>query len=98
MLHLVDQLQLFLDGDSPTTVIHALATSRLDYCNMLCVRLPMHVVQKLVQNPVARMLKGSATWNTIVKISAQATHLLPDQAKGSCRGETKGVCQDFCSG
>lgn len=43
------------------TVIHALATSQLDYCNELQVRLPLRLVLmwKLLQNAIARLLSGA---------------------------------------
>ena len=57
-LWLVHQLHPFLDRDSLPTVIHALVTSRLDYCNAPFVGLPMCVVRKLqlVENAAARVL------------------------------------------
>lgn len=43
------------------TNIRALASSTLDYCNVLCMWLPLNTVQKLqwVQNMVAKLLRES---------------------------------------
>ncbi|XP_061491974.1 guanylate cyclase 2G-like isoform X2 [Rhineura floridana] len=38
-------------------IAQALGSSRLDYCNMLCICLPLHLVQKL-QNATERLLTG----------------------------------------
>ena len=43
-LKLVCQLRLFLEMLDLATVTHALVTCRLDYCNMLYVRLPLKTV------------------------------------------------------
>lgn len=52
------QLAPFLSQRDLTTVIHITVTSRLDYCNMLYVELPLKLTQKLqlVQNAAAHVL------------------------------------------
>ena len=44
-----------------TTVTHAVVTACLDYCNVLCMGLPLKSVQKrqLLQNVAARLLTGA---------------------------------------
>lgn len=47
-----DLLHPFLDQETPFNVIYAFVTSRLNYCNMLYMELPLRSIQKLqlVQN------------------------------------------------
>ena len=44
-LRLVAQLCPYLDRDNLASVVHALVTSKLDYCNALYVGLPLKTVQ-----------------------------------------------------
>uniref|UniRef100_A0A803TEQ2 Transmembrane serine protease 4 n=1 Tax=Anolis carolinensis TaxID=28377 RepID=A0A803TEQ2_ANOCA len=55
VLKFVRQLQPYLKKPDSATVVHALVTSRLDYCSTLYVGLPLKVARKLqlVQNLVA---------------------------------------------
>ena len=61
-LHLrrIAQLRSCLDVGALTTLVHVLVVSRLDYCNVLYVGLPLRLMQKLqmVQNTAARLLTG----------------------------------------
>ncbi|KAF7251909.1 Podocalyxin-like protein 2 [Varanus komodoensis] len=59
-------------------VIHALVTSRLDYCNALYVGLPLKTVRilQLVQNRVARLLTGTGCYSHITLVLYQL-HWLP---------------------
>ena len=56
------QLCLFLEISDLATMMHALVTSHLDYCNTLYVGLPLKTVWKLqvVQNATARLLPGAS--------------------------------------
>lgn len=67
---MICQLQLFLNKDSQTTVVHPLVTARLDYCNELYVGLPFGLVWKLqlVQNMVARLLVGAPGQQDVTKL------------------------------
>uniref|UniRef100_A0A803TS28 Reverse transcriptase domain-containing protein n=1 Tax=Anolis carolinensis TaxID=28377 RepID=A0A803TS28_ANOCA len=60
-LKLVRQLRPYLGKPDMATVVHALVTSRLDYCNALYVGLPSKTVRKLelVQRSAARLLTGA---------------------------------------
>ncbi|XP_062831034.1 probable RNA-directed DNA polymerase from transposon BS [Anolis carolinensis] len=60
-LKLVCQLQPYLEKSDLATVVDALVTSRLDYCNALYVGLPVKTVWKfqLVQRLAARFLTGA---------------------------------------
>ncbi|XP_061466651.1 uncharacterized protein LOC133377174 [Rhineura floridana] len=77
-LRLVAQLRPYLDRENLATVIHALVTSRLDYCNALYVGLPLKTVRKLqlVQNAAARVLTGIKKYDHITPVLAQL-HWLP---------------------
>uniref|UniRef100_A0A803T4Q0 Reverse transcriptase domain-containing protein n=1 Tax=Anolis carolinensis TaxID=28377 RepID=A0A803T4Q0_ANOCA len=61
-LRLVRQLHSFLGRSDLATVVHALVTSRLDYCNTLYVGSPLKMAQKLqlVQWAAARLITGAA--------------------------------------
>lgn len=54
-LQLVGQVCPFLDSDNLATMTHVLLTLCLDYCNVLCVGLPLKLVQSLMllQNATA---------------------------------------------
>lgn len=53
----VAQMHPCLDGDSLNSTIHTVVTSRLDYCYMLYMGLPLKSLQKLqlMQDSVARL-------------------------------------------
>ncbi|KAF7245183.1 hypothetical protein EYD10_08612 [Varanus komodoensis] len=72
-LQLFHQLRPYLDKQSLATVIHALVTSRLDYCNALYVGLPSKVVRilQLVQNRAARVLMGTGHYSHIMPVLFQ---------------------------
>lgn len=46
-LQLISQLWPFQDRKDPATMMHTLVISRLDYCKVLHVRLPLKSTQKL---------------------------------------------------
>ncbi|XP_061442164.1 cytochrome c oxidase subunit NDUFA4 isoform X1 [Rhineura floridana] len=60
-LHLIRRLQPYLPVHQLPLVVHALVTSRLDYCNALYVGIPLKTVRKLqlIQNAAARLLTNS---------------------------------------
>ncbi|XP_053224999.1 uncharacterized protein LOC128403884 [Podarcis raffonei] len=66
-LRRIKQLVPYLSRPDLATVIHAMVTSRLDYCNSLYAGLPLKLTQKLqwVQNAAARLLTGSVPWEHI---------------------------------
>uniref|UniRef100_A0A803TNR7 Reverse transcriptase domain-containing protein n=1 Tax=Anolis carolinensis TaxID=28377 RepID=A0A803TNR7_ANOCA len=61
-LRLVHQLRPYLGKSDLATVVHALVTSHLDYCNALYVGLPLKMPQKLqlVQRAAARLITTAA--------------------------------------
>ena len=77
-LRLIRQLRPFLDRDNLATVVHALVTFRLDYCNALYVGLPLKTTWKvqLVQNAAARLLAGSSYRDHITPVLKEL-HWLP---------------------
>ena len=56
-LRRIAQVCSHLDGGSLTTLVHHLAVSRLDYCNVLYVGLPLRLMQKL-QWPFLILIQG----------------------------------------
>ncbi|XP_061443806.1 uncharacterized protein LOC133365612 isoform X9 [Rhineura floridana] len=77
-LRLVAQLRPYRDRDNLASVVHALVTSKLDYCNGLYVGLPLKTVQKLqlVQNAAARLVTGTR-WSEHIKPILSCLHWLP---------------------
>ena len=74
----ISQLCPYLDVRVLTTLVHALAVSRLDYCNALYLGLPLRLMEKLqmVQNVVDRLLSGVGKYQHISPTLA-ALHWLP---------------------
>ncbi|KAF7239998.1 Pro-neuregulin-1, membrane-bound isoform [Varanus komodoensis] len=85
-LRLIHQLCPYLNKHSLATVIHALVTSHLDYCNPLYVGLPLKTVRilQLVQNIAARLLTGTGRYSHITPILYQL-HRLPVEVQAQFR-------------
>lgn len=68
----------FLGHRNLVSITNALATSRLDYCNLLYTGLPLEMIWKLqlMQNAVAQVLRGSSKVKHITPI-LQDLHWLP---------------------
>ncbi|KAF7253873.1 putative RNA-directed DNA polymerase from transposon BS [Varanus komodoensis] len=81
-LWLIHQLRPFLENDCLATVIHALVTSQLDFCNALYVGLPLKTVRilQLVQNRAARLLMGTGRCSHITPVLRQL-HWLPIEVR-----------------
>ncbi|KAF7235278.1 Zinc finger protein RFP [Varanus komodoensis] len=77
-LRLIHQLRPYLEDDCLATVMHALVTSRLDFCNTLYVGLPLKTVRilQMVQNRAARLLMGTGRCSHITPVLYQL-HWLP---------------------
>lgn len=72
-LWLVSQWWPFLGEKYLASVMHALATSRLDYSGVLCNGLPLKTAWKQhpAQNAVTRMLAGVVHWDHFTPVSFQ---------------------------
>ncbi|KAF7254272.1 putative RNA-directed DNA polymerase from transposon BS, partial [Varanus komodoensis] len=81
-LRLINQLRPYLEFDCLATVTHALVTSRLDFCNVLYVGLPLKTVRtlQLVQNRAARLLTGTGRYAHMTPVLHQL-HWLPIEAR-----------------
>ncbi|KAF7253695.1 hypothetical protein EYD10_00878 [Varanus komodoensis] len=81
-LRLIHQLRPYLEYDCLATMTHALVTSRLDFCNVLCVGLPLKTVWilQLVQNRAARLLTGTGRYVHMTPVLRQL-HWLPIQVR-----------------
>ena len=77
-LWLVAPLCPYLDRDNLASVVYALVTSKLGYCNALYMGLPLKTVQKLqlVQNAAARLITGTRRFEHIRPVLAHL-HWLP---------------------
>ena len=71
------QLCPYLNVGSLTTLVHALVTSKLDYCKALYVGLPLRLMQKLqmVQNAAARLLTEVRNYQDIFPTLAARSFL-----------------------
>lgn len=71
-----------LDKESLTTLIHALISSRLDYCNSVFLGLPKLQLKKLqlIQNRAARLILNLNPWDRITP-SLIYLHWLPVKAR-----------------
>ncbi|KAF7237340.1 Zinc finger protein 79 [Varanus komodoensis] len=78
----VHRLRPYLENDCLATVTHALATSRLDFCNALYVGLPLKTVWilQLVQNGAARLLTGTGRYVHVTPVLCQL-HWLPIEVR-----------------
>ena len=74
----ISQIKPFLSTHDLEKVIHALITSRLDYCNSLYIGLPNACLSRLqlVQNAAARLLTGTRRRDHITPVLA-SLHWLP---------------------
>ncbi|XP_067316846.1 uncharacterized protein [Anolis sagrei] len=72
------QLRPYLGKSDLATVVHALVTSRLDYCNALYVGLPLKTARKLqlVQRAAAMLLTGAGRREHTTPLLSQL-HWLP---------------------
>nr|XP_060608896.1 uncharacterized protein LOC132760735 [Anolis sagrei ordinatus] len=79
-LKLVHQLRPYLGKSDLATVVHALVTSQIDYCNALYVGLPLKTVRKLqlVQRAAVRLLTGASYREHTTPLLCQL-HWLPVQ-------------------
>ncbi|KAF7253589.1 Ryanodine receptor 2, partial [Varanus komodoensis] len=81
-LRLIHQLRPYLENDCLATVTHALVTSRLDFCKVLYVGLPLKTVWilQLVQNRAARLLTGTERYVHMTPVLCQL-HWLPIEVR-----------------
>ena len=86
-LHKIRRIEKYLSVDSLHTIVHALITSRLDYCNSLMYGLPNVQISKLqrVQNAAARLIMDVPKFshkNSSLRTSLASYHL-PYQVQDS---------------
>lgn len=65
------------------TVVHTLVTSRLDYSNVLYVRLPLKMLQKL---QLVKMQQYDASWNRLQEFKIGTGYLIYIQTDSFKRG------------
>jgi len=77
-LHKISVIRKYLTFDAAQLLVHALITSKLDYCNSLLYGLPKHVTKQLqrVQNAAARIVSLSPKFCHITPV-LMSLHWLP---------------------
>ena len=77
-LHNIQRIRKYLNENAARTIVQALVTSRLDYCNSLLIGLPACLIRKLqlVQNTAARVIARSRKYDHITPIMIHL-HWLP---------------------
>ena len=72
----------YLSTEDLASVIHAMVTSRIDFCNLLHAGLPLSLTWKLqlVQNAAARVLTGTS-WRAHIQPVLKQLHWLPVAAR-----------------
>ena len=78
----ISRIRKCLNHDALESVIHALISSKLDYCNSLLAGVPKCVMQKLqyLQNSAARVLTGTRKFEHITPILREI-HWLPVECR-----------------
>ncbi len=78
----ISRIKKCLNYDATQTVIHALISSRLDYCNSLLAGVPKCVTEKMqyLQNSAARVLTGTRKFEHITPILKEI-HWLPVECR-----------------
>ena len=74
----IGRIRRYLTQDAPKTLLHALVTSRLDYCNSLLFGLPANHLAKMqrLQNASARVIKRTGRRSHITPVLKEL-HWLP---------------------
>ena len=69
-LRSIGRIRNLLTFDATAQIIHALITSRLDFCNSILYNLPNHQIKRLqrIQNQASRMLKRTPRRNHITTV------------------------------
>ena len=77
-LYNIRKIRKYLTTNTSKTLVHAMITSRIDYCNSLLCGLPDNCLNKLqrVQNAAARLITGTAKLSHITPM-LRSLHWLP---------------------
>ena len=69
-LYNIRRIRKYLTTDTSKTLVHAMITNRIDYCNSLLCGLPDNSLNKLqrVQNAAARLITGTAKFSHITPV------------------------------
>ena len=79
-LRQIGHIRQYLTTDDTKSLVNALVTSRLDYCNALLYSVPKTILSKLqnVQNTAARLITRTSRYNHITPVLKEL-HWLPVQ-------------------
>ena len=82
-LYNIRRIRKYLTTDTSKTLVHAIITSRTDYCNSLLCGLPDNSLNKpqRVQNAAAQLITGTAKFSHITLV-LRSLHWLPIKQRG----------------
>ena len=74
----INSIRRYLSNTAVRTLVLSIVTARLDYCNSVCIGLPMNRLQRLqlVQNSAARVISQTNRYTSITPILNELHWLL----------------------
>ena len=78
----ISKIRKYLTDSSAASLVHALISSRLDYCNSLLYKIPKFQIKRLqlLQNTAARIVTGTPKYHHITPVLKQL-HWLPVESR-----------------
>ena len=79
---MIDNIRRYLSDTAVRTLVQSIVIARLDYCNSVCIGLPMNSLQRLqfVQNSAARVIIQAKRYTSITPILNEL-HWLPNNKR-----------------
>ena len=75
----INRISRYLSNTAVRTLVQSIVIARLDYCNSVCIGLPMNRLQRLqlVQNSAARVISKTKRYNISITPILNELHWLP---------------------